>query len=123
MATKLLTHWSAALALAGGLLVAGAAGAQQAAPGAAPPAPGAMPGGAAPAMPPAQGAPGMTSGPAAGVPPTPTMPATRHQTEVLRGNPAGKAHKTRMRSAKPATVHQSKVLRSLRDNPSKAPTQ
>jgi hypothetical protein len=45
------------------------------------------------------------------------MPATRHQTEVLRGNPTGKPHETRTTAAKPATVHQSQVLRNLRNNP------
>ena len=126
MAMKLLTHRSAALALAGGLLFAGSANAQPATPGAAPApvAPGAMPGAAAPATPPGPAAPGTTSGPAAGVPPTPTMPATPHQTGVLRGHPTGNIHhKTRTGSAKPATVHQSQALRNLRENPSKAPTQ
>jgi hypothetical protein len=46
------------------------------------------------------------------------MPATRHQSEVLRGNPTGKAHETATTSAKPATVHQSQVLRNRRNNPS-----
>lgn len=92
MAMKLSMHRCAALALAGGWLLAGAAIAQPT-------------------------TPGTTSGPASGTPPTPTMPATRHQSEVLRGNPTGKAHETRTTAAKPATVHQSQVLRNLRNNP------
>ena len=93
MAMKSLMYRCATLALAGGWLLAGSANAQPA-------------------------SPGTTSGPAAGTPPTPTMPATRHQSEVLRGHPTGKAHKTATTSAKPATVHQSQVLRNLRNNPS-----
>jgi hypothetical protein len=92
MAMKLSMHRCAALALASGWLLAGSAIAQTT-------------------------APGTTSGPASGTPATPTMPATRHQSEVLRGNPTGKAHETRTTAAKPATVHQSQVLRNLRNNP------
>ena len=101
MVMKSLMYWCAALALAGGWLLAGSAMAQP----------------TQPANP-----PGTTSGPAAGTPPTPTMPATRHQTEVLRGNPKGKPHNTRTTARKPATVHQQQVLRNLQNNPSAHPT-
>ena len=96
MDMKLLLHSFAALVLAGGLLLAGSADAQST-------------------------GSGTTSGPASGTPTTPTMPATRHQSEVLRGNPSGKAQNTATSAtsaAKPATVHQTQVLRNLRNKPS-----
>jgi hypothetical protein len=93
MAMKLSMHRCAALALAGGWLLAGSVNAQPT-------------------------APGTTSGPASGTPATPTMPATQHQSGVLRGNPTGKAHETRTTAAKPATVHQTQALRNLRNNQS-----
>jgi len=97
MVMKSFMHRCAALALAGGWLLAGSANAQPT-------------------------SPGTTSGTAAGTPATPTMPATRHQTEVLRSRPAGKPHNTRTTARKPATVHQQQVLRNLQNNPSAHPT-
>ena len=97
MSTKLLMRSFAALALASGLLLAGAADAQDNAQSA---------------------GPGTTSGPASGT--STTLPATRHQSEVLRSNPpVPPVSKTPPTGEKPATVHQSQVLRNLKDKPTR----